>query len=91
MTVARRLGMVAALVVVIVLMGAGLALLVAGGLLGLGIAVVDASRGSRSSLQAPGVVGALGAELIAAALLLGSRVGARISTEEDDGRDPVAG
>lgn len=91
MTAARRLGVLAALVVVIAFVGAGLALLVAGGVLGLGIAALDASRGSRSSLQAPGVVAALGAELIAVALLLASRVGTRISTEEDDGREPVAG
>ena len=75
----------------IALVGAGVALLVAGGVLGLGIAALDAARGSPSSLQAPGVTAALGAELIAAALLLGSRVGARISTEEDDGREPAAG
>ncbi len=91
MTVARRLGVLAALAVVILLVGGGLALMVAGGVLGLGIAALDASRGSRSSLQAPGVVAALGAELIAAALLLASRVGAWISTEEDDGRGPVVG
>ena len=86
----RRLSVLGALVVVIALVGAGVALLVAGGVLGLGIAALDAARGSRSSLQAPGVAAALGAELIAAALLLGSRVGARISTEEDAGREPVA-
>ena len=88
---ARRLGVLAALVAVIALVGAGVALLVAGGVLGLGIAALDAARGSRSSLQAPGVTAALGAELIAAALLVGSRVGAGVSTEEDDGREPAAG
>ena len=87
----RRLSVLGALVVVIALVGAGVALLVAGGVLGLGIAALDAVRGSRSSLQAPGVTAALGAELIAAALLLGGRVGARMSTEEDGGREPVAG
>jgi uncharacterized membrane protein len=65
--VLRRLSVLGALIVVIALVGAGVAL-----------------------LEAPGVTAALGAELIAAALLVGSRVGARISTQEDDGRGPVA-
>ncbi len=88
---ARRGGALVVLVVVVAFVGVGVALLVAGGLLGLGITLLDAGRGGRSSLQAPGVAAALGAELIAAALLLSWRVGARISTEEDDGDGRVAG
>lgn len=54
-----------------------------------------------SALQAPGVLGALGAELIAAAVLVGWRAGAgitadamttdAITTEQEDGREPVVG
>ena len=87
----RRVGTAAVLVVVVALLGIGVALVVAGGVLGLGVAVVGHGAGGRPSLQAPLVVLALGVELIAAAALFGGRAGARIPTEEDDGRGPVVG
>lgn len=89
----RRAAAGVALVVLIVFVGVGLALLVAGGALGLGIGVVGYGAGDLGlgALQAPGVVLALGAELIAAAVLVGWRVGARIPTEEEDGHGPVVG
>lgn len=89
----RRAGAAMALVVVVAFIGVGVALVVAGGALGLGITLVnygDSAIGLRA-LQAPGVVLALGTELIAAALLLGWRVGARITIEEDEGHGPVVG
>ena len=65
--------------------------MVGAGALGLGITLVGYGSGGRPSLQAPGVVLALGAELIAAAILLAGRAGARIPIEEDNGHEPVAG
>jgi len=89
----RRLWSGVVLVVLIAFVGVGVALLVTGGVLGLGTAVVGYGAGGleRRALEAPGVVAALGAELIAMALLVGWRVGARITIEEDDGHGPVAG
>ena len=82
-----------ALVVVVGCVGVGVAMVVAGGALGLGITLLGAGDGGVGprALQAPGVVLALGAELIAAALLLGWRVGARMTIEEEDGHGPVLG
>ncbi|MDQ6839654.1 MAG: hypothetical protein M3137_15340 [Actinomycetota bacterium] len=82
-----------ALVVLVAFVGVGVALVVAAGVLGLGVALVGASAGGvgPGALQAPGVVMALGAELIAAAVLVGWRVGGRITVEEDDGHGPVVG
>ncbi len=89
----RRVVATVALVVLIAFVGVGMALVVAAGVLGLSVALVGAGSGGvgRSALQAPGVVLALGAELIAAAMLLGWRVGGRITVEEDDGHGPVVG
>ena len=89
----RRVLAAMALVVVVGFVGVGVAMVVAGGALGLGITLLGAGDGGVGprALQAPGVVLALGAELIAAALLLGWRVGARMTIEEEDGHGPVLG
>ena len=89
----RRVLAAMALVVVVGFVGVGVAMVVAGGALGLAITLLGAGDGGVGprALQAPGVVLALGAELIAAALLLGWRVGARMTIEEEDGHGPVLG
>lgn len=72
--------------------GVGVALVLVAGVLGLGVTLLAYRSGAVASLRAPVVVLALGAELIAAALLVGWRVGARVpAEEEDDGHGPAAG
>lgn len=91
MSVRRRGSAALALVAIVALIGVGLALVVGAGALAAGIAVVEGlGGGGRTSLRAPGIALALGAELIAAALLVGWRVGTSRSAEEED-REPVAG
>ncbi len=91
MSIRRRVSAAVALVAIVGFVGVGLALVVGAGALALGIALVEDLGGAgRTSLRAPGVALALGAELIAAALLVGWRVGTSPSAEEED-REPVAG
>ncbi len=91
MRLRRRVGAAVALVAIVAFVGVGLALVVGAGALALGITVVEGlGGGGRTSLRAPGVALALGAELIAGALLVGWRVGIRRSAEEED-HEPVAG
>jgi len=61
------------------------ALVVAGSVVGLEVSVRGYSAGGSGlrSLQAPVVVSALGAELIATAVLLGWRAGAATNGEDD--------
>ena len=90
MSLRRRVGAAVALVAIVAFVGVGLALIGAGAL-ALAITVVEDLGGDgRTSLRAPGVALALGAELIAAALLVGWRVGTSRSAEEED-HEPVAG
>lgn len=85
-----RVGAVLALVAIVAFVGVGVALMVGAGALALGITVVeDLGDGGRTSLRAPGIALALGAELIAGALLVGWRVGTSRGVEEED-REPVA-
>lgn len=87
----RRLGSAVALVAMVPFVGLGLAMVVGAGALALGITVVEGlGGGGRTSLRAPGVALALGAELIAGALLVGWHVGLSRSAEEED-HEPVAG
>jgi hypothetical protein len=87
----RRVGAGVGLAATVALVGVGLALVVGAGALALGITVAeDLGGGGRTSLRAPGVALALGAELIAGALLVGWRAGTSGSAEEDD-HEPVAG
>ncbi|HEX2186641.1 MAG TPA: hypothetical protein VHN78_14170 [Chloroflexota bacterium] len=91
MSIRRRVSAAVALVAIVGFVGVGLALVVGAGALALGITLVeDLGGGGRTSLRAPGVALALGAELITAALLVGWRVGTSRSAEEED-REPVAG
>ena len=91
MSLRRRLGAAVALVAIVAFVGVGLALVVGAGALALGITVVEGlGGGGRTSLQAPGVALALGAELITGALLIGWRVGTSRGAEEED-CEPVAG
>ncbi len=83
MNVRRRVSAALALVAIVGFTGVGLALVVGAGALAVGITVVEAlGGGGRTSLRAPGVALALGAELIAVALLVGWRVGSSPSAEE---------
>lgn len=75
------------------LLGAGVGLVAVAGLQGAGIAVL--SRGGRlgASLRAPGVVLALGLELVIAALAIGALAGrgGRLDDEEEDAHGLAGG
>ncbi len=87
----RRVSAALALVAIVAFIGVGLALVVGAGALAAGITVVEGlGGGGRTSLRAPGVALALGAELIAGALLIGWRVDSTRSAEEED-HEPIAG
>ena len=91
MSIRRRFGAALALVAIVGLIGFGLALVVGAGALAVGITVVEGlGGGGRTSLRAPGIALALGAELIAGALLVGWRVGGSRSAEEED-HEAIAG
>lgn len=91
MSVRRRVSAALGLVAIVAFIGVGLALVVGAGALAAGIAVVEGlGGGGRTSLRAPGIALALGAELIAGALLVGWRVGSSRSAEEED-HEPIAG
>ncbi len=91
MSVRRRVSAALALVAIVAFIGVGLALVVGAGALAAGIAVVEGlGGGGRTSLRAPGIALALGAELIAGALLVGWRVGSSRSAEEED-HESIAG
>ena len=91
MSLRRRVDAAVALAAIVAFVGVGLALVVGAGVLALGITVVEGlGGGGRTSLRAPGVALALGAELIAGALLVGWRVGTSRSAEEED-HEPAAG
>ncbi len=75
-----------ALVLFIGFVGVGLALMAGGAVLAMYVPMVAYGGVGPDALQAPGVVVALGGELIAAALLVGWRVGAGITAEEEDDR-----
>ena len=91
MSAPRRVGAALTLAAIVAFVGVGVALVVGAGALALGITVVeDLGGGGRTSLRAPGIALALGAELIAGALLVGWRVGTSRGAEEED-HEPVAG
>ena len=81
-----------ALVIMIALIGVGVALITVAGALTLsGAARVAMGEGRQHSLHAPGVALALGGELIAVALLVGWRAGGRRGEEECEDHGPPAG
>ncbi len=91
MSIRRRVSAALALVAIVGLIGVGLALVAGAGALAAGITVVEGlGGGGRTSLRAPGIALALGAELIAGALLVGWRVGSSRSAEEED-HERIAG
>ncbi len=81
----RRAGALGALVAMVACVGLGLALVTGAVVVGVGAALAERASpaGGHLSLQLPGIALVLGVELVATAVIVGSRVGGRQPAEEE--------